>query len=75
MPTPNKGESKDKYISRCIPIVINEGTTKDSKQAAAICFSLWKQHHKHAKANDLIDNVGKSIVKQINDRKNDAETP
>ena len=50
MPTPDKNETKKHYISRCIPTVINEGTTKDPKQAAAICFSMWKKHHKGAKA-------------------------
>lgn len=43
MPTPNKGESKDKFISRCIPYVIKEGTAKDSKQGRAICESIWKK--------------------------------
>jgi hypothetical protein len=43
MPTPNKGESKSDFISRCIPYVIREGTTDDSSQAAAICHSIWKK--------------------------------
>ena len=51
MPTPDKGEEKDKYISRCIPIVINEGTAKDSSQAAAICHSMWEQHQKKQEAD------------------------
>ena len=46
MPTPGKDESKDDFISRCIPIVIREGTAKDKAQAAAICFSMWKEHLK-----------------------------
>ncbi len=62
MPVPNKNEQKDKFISRCIPIVINEGTTKDSKQAAAICFSIWKQHHKNAKSN-LVDGLAEEFLK------------
>jgi len=46
MPKPEKGESKEHYISRCIPIVINEGTAKNPKQANAICHSMWEQHLK-----------------------------
>ncbi len=46
MPVPNRGETKRHFISRCIPIVINEGTTKDPKQAAAICYSIWEKHRK-----------------------------
>ena len=41
MPTPEKGESKKDFISRCIPIVLDEGTTTDESQAAAICYSKW----------------------------------
>ena len=37
---PSAGESKDDFISRCIPYVINEG--KDADQAAAICYSYWQ---------------------------------
>jgi len=44
MPKPLLGESRDDYISRCIPIVIHEGTAKDPSQAAAICHSMWEKH-------------------------------
>ena len=43
MPTPNAGESEKDYISRCIPVVLKEGTAKDNKQAAAICYSMWRR--------------------------------
>ncbi|MFW6174054.1 MAG: hypothetical protein ACOC5T_09945 [Elusimicrobiota bacterium] len=41
MPEPREDESKDKFIKRCIPYVINEGTAKDGSQARAICESIW----------------------------------
>ena len=37
---PTAGESKDEFISRCIPIVKKEGKKDD--QAAAICYSYWE---------------------------------
>lgn len=40
MPTPNPGESRDDFVSRCIPIVIDEGTPQD--QAEAVCFSIYE---------------------------------
>lgn len=43
MPAIKKGESQKDYIGRCIPYVMREGTARDNKQAAAICYSLWKQ--------------------------------
>lgn len=43
MPKPGKNESQKDFVSRCIPIVINEGTAKDQKQAAAICYSMYRK--------------------------------
>lgn len=43
MPTPKPGEKREQFVSRCIPIVMGEGTAKDEKQAAAICFSMFKK--------------------------------
>ena len=50
MPVPRSGETRKKFISRCIPIVLHEGTTDDPKQAAAICHSIWRKKHPGAKA-------------------------
>ena len=41
MPTPHKGETKKDFLERCIPMVINEGTAKDSDQAVAICSAMF----------------------------------
>lgn len=49
MPTPGKNESQKDFVSRCIPIVMDEGTAKDNKQAAAICYSMWREHEKKKK--------------------------
>jgi len=46
MPTPNPGESRDDFIERCIPIVIDEGTAQDNAQAVAICNSMFEQESK-----------------------------
>lgn len=51
-PIPNKREPEKKFISRCIPIVINEGTTKDPSQAAAICHSIFALHKKRSRSSD-----------------------
>ena len=50
MPTPNKNESEKDFVSRCIPIVLGEGTAKDAKQAAAVCYSMFESHGKESKA-------------------------
>ena len=38
---PSAGESEDDFLGRCIPTLINEG--KDQDQAAAICYSYWRE--------------------------------
>jgi len=60
MPVPKEGEKRSDFISRCIPIVINEGTTDDPKQAAAICYSIWKKKYPKSKSEIL-----KSIKSQL----------
>jgi len=46
MPKPKKNEKQKDFVSRCIPIVMHEGTAKDNKQAAAICNSMWREAKK-----------------------------
>lgn len=43
MPNPRKGERRSKFVSRCIPIVLDEGTAKSNEQAVAVCQSIWRQ--------------------------------
>ena len=46
MPTPpTKGESQQRFISRCMEYLIkNENKTKD--QAAGQCFGMWRNREK-----------------------------
>lgn len=41
MPTVKQDESRDDFIERCIPVIIDEGKGPD--QAIAICNSIWKE--------------------------------
>lgn len=43
MPTPRTNESRDDFIARCIPIVLDEGTAEDNDQAVAVCNSMWEE--------------------------------
>lgn len=43
MPTPRKNEKRSDFVQRCIPIVLDEGTAEDNEQAAAVCYSMWKE--------------------------------
>ena len=61
MPTPRAGESHSDWMSRCIPVLINEG--RDDSQAAAICQSLWDSK----KTTDMGPIIYKDIPAEIKD--------
>ena len=46
MPKPNPKETEHDFVQRCIPIVLAEKTAKDGSQGAAICHSIYREHHK-----------------------------
>ena len=46
MPEPKEGESKSDFVSRCIPIVLDDGTAEDQDQAVAVCNSMWEDRGK-----------------------------
>lgn len=62
MPKPKLNESKEDFVSRCIPIVMKDGTAKDNKQATAICYSMYKEGKTMSKKFtfdlDAIKNMG-----------------
>jgi hypothetical protein len=41
MPTPQPNESKDDYMKRCIPKVLDDGTASSQDQAVAICSAMF----------------------------------
>lgn len=43
MPTPVAGESRDDWMERCVPEVVQEGSDPD--QAVAICASMWEDRN------------------------------
>lgn len=67
MPKPQEGETRKKFIQRCIPIVLDEGTAEDGKQAAAICHSYWRE------AKGVKKTLSKSQYMPLRARKVDGE--
>lgn len=39
---PKAGQSKDDFISECIPLVLEDGTAENDDQALAVCSSMWE---------------------------------
>lgn len=50
MPTPKPNESKDDFLSRCIPQVLDEGTAENGEQATAICSNMYNDSKKSKKS-------------------------
>ncbi|NIV36793.1 MAG: phage major capsid protein [Anaerolineae bacterium] len=46
MPEPREGETRQDFVERCIPIVLEDGTAQDPDQAAAVCHSMWEEAQK-----------------------------
>src|SRR3990172_10961846 len=42
MPTPNAGESREDFVSRCIPMVMHDGSAENQDMAVAMCNSMWE---------------------------------
>ncbi len=43
LPTPNNGESRNKFVSRCILDLSDKEEFKDGKQRAAVCYSQFEK--------------------------------
>lgn len=41
MPKPNKGESQEEFVGRCIPQLVKEG--KSQAQSIAICMDIYRR--------------------------------
>lgn len=46
MPTPRKDETRDEFMERCIPQVLEDDTAEDNDQAVAVCSSIWRNRNK-----------------------------
>jgi len=62
MPTPQKNETKEDFIQRCIPIVIDEKTAENNEQAFAICNSMYEQSIETDAISGNIDKAKKQIT-------------
>lgn len=49
MPSPKKGESKKKFLQRCMGDPESNKDFPDQKQRYAVCNSFWDQKKKKAK--------------------------
>jgi len=55
VPTPNSGEERDTFISRCISAVTKADPERDPKQVQAMCFSQWRKESMHGDFKRILD--------------------
>ncbi len=53
MPNPRKDETREKFLSRCIPYVMDREGITDRKHAAAKCYGIWRQYKKATQSSEL----------------------
>ena len=46
MPTPKTTETRDDFIKRCTPMMLQDGTAKDEKEAAELCGLIYDKSKK-----------------------------
>lgn len=46
MPDPRQGESRQEFITRCIPVTLNDNPEMENSQASAICHKIFDEFNK-----------------------------
>jgi len=66
MPEPTEGETREHWMERCVPMVLEDGSAKDNDQAVAMCSGMFEQHaEKSIKADDQKTQDRKAAVEEL----------
>jgi hypothetical protein len=60
MPEPKDDETRDEFVDRCIPIVIEDGTAEDQEQAVAVCNSMWEDAQEDKSMSNALKAVSRT---------------
>jgi len=52
MPTPEKGESRSDYVSRCVQTLKHEDPNRPLKECLGQCYGMWSEAHKDKKEGE-----------------------
>ena len=69
MPDVKPNESREDFVKRCIPIVLDEGTAKNPSQATAICNSMYDNRNKEDNKQLEFKNLSFNIQETKEDEK------
>lgn len=64
---PTSKDKRSEWIPMCIKVTINEG--RDPKQAAAICFSRWREHEKKKRNTTRGEEIVEAALKELDEQK------
>lgn len=70
MPSVKEGETRQQFMSRCVPMRHKEHPTEDNKQSVAVCFSMWREQNK--KKASLDDSEAAKKKKKSDEDNNDG---
>lgn len=75
MPTPELNETRPDFITRCIPIVLTDGTARNSAQAVAVCISIYDQANRIKQLENNTLTNGKELQRRAitSEGKSDTE--
>ena len=59
MPSPNKGEQRKDFISRCMSSQEAINTFPDSRQRAAFCYGQWEKKVKGSRLSGTVHQIKK----------------
>jgi hypothetical protein len=55
MPAFKEGETRQEWMSRCVPIRHKEHPDEKNEQSVAVCFSMWREHEKKKAKAELTE--------------------
>lgn len=74
MPKPHpESETREEFMARCVPIVLDDGTAEDGDQAVAICSSMWREATKEEKSMVINRAYALFNLKSVNEEKRQIE--
>lgn len=71
LPTPNSGEEKQDFISRCVSEISDKGEFDSNKQRVAVCYSQWEKNESMNildKIDRILDEAKDRSIKSIIDK-------
>lgn len=67
LPTPNDGEDKNTFISRCVSSISDKDEFDSQDQRVAVCYSQWEETNEDFKVSDYLHYVlQEATFKRVN---------